>query len=79
MGIFPVDEAVAQRCFIKKVSLIISKNSQENTFTGDFFIKVASLTLLKKTLTQLVCNILNSTSFEKKYERLLLNILKTTK
>ena len=37
MGIFPVDEAVARRCFLKKVSLIISKNSQENAFAGVFF------------------------------------------
>ena len=37
MGIFPVDEAVGRRFFIKKVSLIISKTSQENTDAGVFF------------------------------------------
>ena len=69
MVIFSVDEAVARRYFIRKVSLIIPKNSQENPFAGVFFIKVASLTLLKKTPAQVVfCkfyNIFNSTSFVK--------------
>ena len=39
-------EAVARRCFIKKLPLIISKNSPENSCVGVFFNKVASLTLL---------------------------------
>ena len=37
MKIFSVDEAVTWRNFIKKVPLIISKNSQENSFAGVFF------------------------------------------
>ena len=45
--ILPVDKAVARMCFIKMMSLIISKNSPENSSAGVFFIKVASLTLLK--------------------------------
>ena len=40
-------EALAGRCFIKKLSLLISKNSQKNTCIGVFFNKDASLTLLK--------------------------------
>ena len=38
MGLFPVDEVVAWRCFTKKASLLISKNSQENAFVGVFFL-----------------------------------------
>ena len=37
MGTFPADEVVARRCFIKKVSLVILKNLQENTFAGFSF------------------------------------------
>ena len=37
MGIIPVDKTVARRCFIKKVSVIISKNSLENAFAGASF------------------------------------------
>ena len=37
MVIFQVDKAVARRYFIKKVSLDILKNSQENTVAGVFF------------------------------------------
>ena len=29
-------EAVARRCFIKKLSLLVSKNSEENTCAGFF-------------------------------------------
>ena len=67
-GILPIEEADARTCFIKKLLLIIAI-SQESTFVGVFFFKVASLTLLKKTPTQVVfckfCNILNSTSLVK--------------
>ena len=46
-------EAAARRCFIKKLSLIISKNSQEQTRTPEsFFNKVASWTLLKDSGTR---------------------------
>ena len=38
MRIFPVDEVVGRSCFTKKVSLIILKNSQENTFAAVFFL-----------------------------------------
>ena len=52
-------DAVAWRCFIKRLSLIISKNLQENTCTGVFFNKVASLTLLKiETVTRVFLQIL---------------------
>ena len=37
MEIFPVDEAAARMCFMKMVYLVISKNSQENTFAGVLF------------------------------------------
>ena len=40
-------EELARMCFIKKSPLIISNNSQENTYVRVFFNKVASLTLLK--------------------------------
>ena len=40
-------EVLSRRCFIKKSPLIISKNSQENTYVRVFFDKVASLTLWK--------------------------------
>ena len=40
-------EAVARKCFVKNFSLIIWKNSQENTCARVFFKAVASLTLLK--------------------------------
>ena len=39
-------EAVAQRCFVKKVFLEILQNSQENTCARAFFNKVAGLKLL---------------------------------
>ena len=41
-------EAVARRCFIKKMSLIVSKNSEENTCAGVFLNNVASLILVKR-------------------------------
>ena len=36
MRIFLVDEAVARSYLLKKVSLVISKNSRENTVAGVF-------------------------------------------
>ena len=45
-------EAVVQRCFVKKVFLEISQNSQENTCASLFLTKLQALlaTLLKKRL-----------------------------
>ena len=44
-------EAIAQRCFVKKVFLEISQNSQENTRAKvSFFDKVAGLRPAKKRL-----------------------------
>ena len=37
MGTFPVDEPIGGRLFIKKMSLIVLKNSQENNVAGVFF------------------------------------------
>ena len=48
-------KAVVQRCFVKKVFLKISINSQENPCARDFFNKVAGLKptiLLKQRLAQ---------------------------
>ena len=53
LRIFPVDEAVTRWCFIKKVSLIILKDSQK-TLLPEFFIKVESLTLLRKAPVEAV-------------------------
>ena len=36
-GTFTVDEAIGGVLFIKKVSLIVLKNSQENNLAGVFF------------------------------------------
>ena len=40
-------EALARRCFTKKLLLMISKNSQETPVSESFLNKIASLTLLK--------------------------------
>ena len=40
-------EAVTRRCFIKKLSLIISKNSQKPRMLEPYFNRVARLTLIK--------------------------------
>ena len=53
-GYFWLSEAVARRCFIQKMLLKMSQNSQENTSVGvSFLIKLQTLwpaTLLKKGL-----------------------------
>ena len=39
---------VARKYFIKKVSLVILKNWQENTLAGDFFYYICKANLIKK-------------------------------
>ena len=51
-------EAVSRRCFIKKLSLIISENVQENTCARVFFNKVVVYILNKHEMTRLTCYVL---------------------
>ena len=53
-GDFSSRRSSRQRCFIKKVPLIISKNAQENT-----------VNFIKKDTSGFLCNISKSTSFVK--------------